>query len=135
MARPKKEINWKMVEGKMAAGCSAAEIYNDPDCLMNEDTFYDRFKQEYGKSFSEYSGKFHSIGQGNIRYTQYAKALQGNTTMLLLLGRLWLGQKEQDSVTEISDEAFMNTHKALIEQLKQSQSDRKISDNNNINDK
>lgn len=96
MARPKKEINWKLVEQKMQAGCSAEEIYNDPDTMMDQDTFYRRFKEEYGVGFADCRGKFYSSGQGNIRYTQFAKAMKGDNTMLLLLGREMLGQKDKN---------------------------------------
>ena len=134
MGRPKKEINWKIVEAKMSAGCSAEEIYNDPDTMMDKGTFYDRFNEEYGESFSTYSHKLHSNGKGNIRFMQYQKAMKGNTTLLILLGKHWLGQKEQENITQISDEAFMNIHRGLIDKLNESHSERKIDDNNIIND-
>ena len=97
MARPKKEINWDIVEKKMEAGCSAKEICGS---TLDTDTFYRRFKEEYGKSFGDYSAEFYSVGNGNLKFTQYMKALSGNTNMLTLLGKERLGQGN----TEISDE-------------------------------
>ena len=95
MARPLKPIDWNIVEKKMHAGCSGIEIA--ADFYIDRDTFYDRFKKEYGKSFSDYSAEFHCIGKGNIRFRQYSKAMEGNPQMLILLGKLWLDQKENDN--------------------------------------
>ena len=94
MARPEKSINWDLVELKMQAGCSAKEIYGE--LHISDDTFYARFKNEYGKSFSDYADELHSVGKGNIRYNQYIKALEGNVPMLMWLGKTWLGQKEAE---------------------------------------
>jgi AraC-like DNA-binding protein len=94
MARPKKEINWEVVEKRMEAGCSAKEIAGALHVEIN--TFYDRFKEEFGLGFADFADKFYDGGDANIRYTQYMKALSGNVNMLLWLGKLRLGQKEPD---------------------------------------
>lgn len=94
MARPEKTINWDLVEEKMQAGCSAKEIYGE--LHISDETFYNRFKSEYGESFSDYLDKFHSVGKGNIRHMQYTKAKEGNIPMLIWLGKTWLGQKEAE---------------------------------------
>ncbi len=98
MARPRLPINWDLVKRKMEAGCKACEIIEDLEC--DKGTFYDRFIDEFGESFSTYSHKFHSIGKGNIRLTQYEKALEGNTQMLSLLGEEWLGQRKQEQTNQ-----------------------------------
>ncbi len=134
MARPRKEINWKLVEGKMAAGCSAEEIYNDPDTLMDQDTFYRRFREEYGVGFADYAVKFHSNGKGNVRYTQYAKAIQGNIPMLLLLGKHWLGQKDKDDPIENLSPELLQQTLTLLDQITKAQSARKIDDSNSNNE-
>lgn len=101
MSRPKKDINWNIVEKKMEAGCTAKEIAGGM-CDIN--TFYDRFKEHYGKSFGDYSDEFYSAGDANLKFTQYMKALAGNTNMLTLLGRERLGQgKEQEKQSPFED--------------------------------
>ena len=101
MARPKKEINWDIVEKKMEAGCSAREICGGV-CEIN--TFYDRFKEHFGKSFGDFADDYYSAGDANIKFTQYMKALAGNTNMLTLLGRERLSQgKEQEKVSPYED--------------------------------
>lgn len=93
MARPKKEINWAIVEKRLESGDSAVNISHIHN--IDTDTFYLRFKENYGCSFQDYSAKFHSNGKANIAFTQYIKALEGNTNMLTLLGREWLGQGKE----------------------------------------
>lgn len=102
MARPKKEINWDVVEKRIEAGCSGIEIA--AALRIDDDTFYGRFKEHYGKSFSDYSGTFYSAGDSNLKFTQYMKALSGNMQMLILLGRERLGQgKEQEKNSPFED--------------------------------
>lgn len=97
MSRPLKQINWDIVEKRMEAGCNAREIALSIPCEIN--TFYDRFKNEYGKPFADYRDDFYNLGNDNIKFTQYMKALSGNIQMLLLLGRVRLGQdKEIDKI-------------------------------------
>jgi hypothetical protein len=90
MARPKKEIDWDRVERKMQAGCTLVEIAGH--FRIHPDHFCVRFKEQYGDVFTSFLSSFHSDGKGNVRETQYEEALDGNTQMLLLLGKLWLGQ-------------------------------------------
>ena len=96
MSRPKKDINWEIVEKRMEAGCSGVEI---AACLrIQADTFYIRFKDKYGKSFQDYRGDFYSAGDANLKFTQYMKALSGNTNMLTLLGKERLNQGKEEEI-------------------------------------
>jgi len=96
MARPKKEINWEIVEKRMEAGCSGVEIA--AVLRIQADTFYLRFKEKYGKSFQDYHGDFYSAGDANLKFTQYMKALSGNTNMLTLLGKERLNQGKEEEI-------------------------------------
>lgn len=98
MARPPKEIDWKVVEQKMQAGNTAKKIAQD--LYIDTDTLYDRFKKEYGKSFSVISADFYTAGNQNIEYMQYMKAMSGDSKMLLWLGKVRLGQKEPDTTSQ-----------------------------------
>lgn len=101
MARPPKAINWDIVKTKMEAGLKASQIW--PDFNINEDTFYRRFKEEFGCSFQDYRERAVEEGKGYIAWVQYMKAKGGNIPMLLLLGKEWLGQgqeKEKESPYE-----------------------------------
>jgi len=90
MARPPKPIDWDRVERKMEAGCTAVEISSH--FRIHPTTFVYKFKEKYGDCFTNFSSDFHSDGKGNVREMQYEEALEGNTQMLVLLGKLWLGQ-------------------------------------------
>lgn len=90
VGRPPKPIDWDRVERKMEAGCTAVEISSH--FRIHPTTFVHKFKEKYGDNFSNFSNDFHSDGKGNVREKQYEEALDGNTQMLVLLGKLWLGQ-------------------------------------------
>lgn len=92
MARPLKNINWDIVIKRLQAGNTARQIAQELE-ILDIDTFYRRFKDEFGIGFGDYPVKdAHECGKGNIAFTQYMKALSGNTEMLKLLGREWNGQ-------------------------------------------
>ena len=120
MARPLKDINWDMVEKKMEAGCTAREIYGN---VCDEDTFYRRFKDKYGCSFGDYAGQSYQIGNGNLKFAQYMRALAGNNPMLQLLGKERLGQGRDVGLDPPRDDVLAITHenmllKAEIEKMK-----------------
>jgi AraC-like DNA-binding protein len=96
MARPPKEINWEVVERLMECGCKASEIAGK--FRINDDTFYRRFKEEYGGSFQDYKGKASEAGLAEIKAMIHAKALNnsapGNSNLLIFLARCKLGMRE-----------------------------------------
>jgi hypothetical protein len=100
MARPKKDINWDLVEKRMEAGNSAREIAKHLRIDIN--TFYDRFKEEYGCGFSDFSDGIIECGKADIMFTQHMKALSGNVQMLVWLGKVKCGQKEPEITTNIA---------------------------------
>src|SRR5580693_7619045 len=99
MARPLKEINWDVVDKLIEAGCNGLEIA--AKFRIDDDTFYNRFKREYGCSFQDYSGKAQECGKSDIRSMMHAKALNnsapGNLTLLIFLARCRLGMKEPET--------------------------------------
>lgn len=95
----------------MEAGCSAKEIASGM-CEIN--TFYDRFKQHYGKSFADYADEYYSAGDGNIKFTQYMKMLSGNIPMLQLLGRERLGQGKDQVTASPFDDIIALRHENMI---------------------
>ena len=101
MARPLKEINWEYVEKMIEAGCSAKEISGK--YRIDNDTFYIRFKKQFGCRFQDYQAIVAPAGDGQIRTMQYAKALNnkapGSPQMLMYLGKVLLGQREPDNVS------------------------------------
>ena len=116
MARPKKEINWELIKKKIEAGCSAKEIYNSYEHKMDDDTFYYRFKEEFGCGFQDYSGKQAQQGEGDLKYMLHAKAMQGNITALIFLARCRLGMKEPEisSLTAPLQDTINLQHENMI---------------------
>ena len=110
MGRPRRPIDWDVVEKKMIVGCTYREIVDEFD--LTDQQFSTRFKEEFGDYYSVYSTKFHSIGKCRIRETQYDKALEGNTQMLMLLGEQWLKQgklNQEDNKNELSKTDIENS--------------------------
>jgi hypothetical protein len=98
MARPRREINWEVVEKLIECGCTGLEIA--AKFKLDPDTFYDRFRKEYGVRFADYSGPAAECGKAEIRSMLYAKALNnkapGNSQLLLFLARCELGMREPE---------------------------------------
>ncbi len=99
--RPKKEINWELVEKYIEVGCSGIEIAKK--LKVGKDTFYDRFKEKYKKSFQDYSTDSNEGCKADIRLSLVAKAInnksQGNATLLIFLARTMLGMREPDLIS------------------------------------
>lgn len=95
MARPEKPINWDEVELALEAGNSARQIATR--YRMHVETFYDKFKKNYDCNFTDFHYQLAECGKANIELTQYTKALEGNTQLLLWLGQVKGGQKLPDA--------------------------------------
>lgn len=100
MARPKKPINWDIVEKRMEAGNSAREIAKHLRIDIN--TFYDRFKEEFECGFADYYDGMPQCGNADIVFTQHMKALSGNVQMLIYLGKVKCEQKEPETTMTLA---------------------------------
>jgi hypothetical protein len=99
MGRPKKELNWDVVEKLIECGCPGTEIA--AKFRIQSDTFYRRFKEEYECSFQDYKLESQEAGIADLRAMIHAKALNnkapGNSNLLIFLARCKLGYKEPES--------------------------------------
>lgn len=117
MARPKREINWEVVEKLIECGCNGKEIA--AKFKLDPDTFYDRFRKEYGCRFADYSGDAAECGKAEIRSMLYAKALNnkapGNATLLLFMARCTLGMREPEvaSLMAANQQQIDQTHEIM----------------------
>jgi hypothetical protein len=101
MARTPKDINWNIVKRQIEAGMTAKEIALEHDIHLN--TFYPRFKKEFGVNFCDYCDDSYSCGNGNLKFAQYMRALKGSDKMLVHLGEFRLGQvRKKDIEDEVS---------------------------------
>lgn len=117
MARHPKQIDWELVELMLEAGANQKQIamaFNiHPETLRNQ------FKKEYDQDFSCYSASKLQYGDAVLLAAQYQKALKssspGNTQMLIYLGKVRLGQKENNEPIVPNHEELKN----IIDHLNQ----------------
>lgn len=117
--RPPKPIDWQRVDELLEAGCHGSEIA--PHFDMHPDTFYAQVQQKYGKVFTEYAAEKRQKGESNLREVQYKRALRGENTLLIWLGKNRLNQKENPDQGQI-DPKTIEQFKAIMEMLQQAQS-------------
>ena len=98
MARPEKVIDWDKVDLLLRADCKGTEIAPHFDICAN--TLYARIKDKYNLSFQEYSCLKKQQGDSQIKAKQLEKALDGDNTILIWLGKCRLKQRDYDTLTE-----------------------------------
>lgn len=101
MARPRKEINKKIFEGLCAIQCTEEEIAQAFDC--SHDTLERWCKREYKQNFAYVFKQKRGKGRISLRRMQWKTAEKGNVPMLIFLGKQFLGQKENPTITASGD--------------------------------
>lgn len=124
--RPTKLIDWDIVEKMIVSQCTAAEIAGH--FHMHPSTFYRAVNEKTGLNFENYALSFYSKGKGNLRLKQYQKAMDGNTSLLLKLGEVYLGQAEKKQTTDtqidlVDYQNLLMQFKALEEENKRLKDD------------
>lgn len=93
MARPKKVIDYSLVEKLAHIQCTQAEIAEVVDVSVKTLQRDREFRRIYEKGM--HSGKM------SLRRQQWKAAERGNTTMLIWLGKQYLNQKDDADLNEI----------------------------------
>lgn len=102
MGRPMVKISKEDFEKLCSMQCTLVEIAGFFDC--SEDTIENWCKKTYrGQTFSEVYKRKSAKGKISVRRKQFQVADQGNATMLIWLGKQYLGQKEYQDVTLSQD--------------------------------
>ena len=108
MGRPKIQFNadqWRTIESACEIMCTKEEI---ADLLrISADTLERRIKEETGETFAVYYAQKSANGKRSLRRTQYQTAMNGNTTMLVWLGKQWLGQKDKHEIAGDENSPFV----------------------------
>ncbi len=95
--RPKKEIDFEAVNRMAFIHCTGEEIAAVLD--IDYDTLNARIKEEYKLSFSDYIKIKAGPGRVSLRRRQWKAAIDdGNTTMLIWLGKQYLGQTDKNDL-------------------------------------
>lgn len=96
--RPVKTIDWEQFDKLCFLQCTRKEIAAFFD--VNDDTIEAICQREKNISFSGYYEQKSAGGKISLRRRQYKLADSGNATMLIWLGKQWLGQSDQISIAD-----------------------------------
>jgi hypothetical protein len=97
-----KIIDWNQVDKMCAIQCTGEE--QAAILGVDYDTLNAACKREKGKGFSDYFQEKGASGKMSLRRKQYTTAMDGNATMLIWLGKNWLGQKDTHEVDNLSSD-------------------------------
>lgn len=106
MARQKIDLNWKQIDALCSIQCTEEEIASVVGCSIQ--TLNLRCKKKFKITFVEYIKQKGSGGKASLRRKQWAKATEGdgNTTMLIWLGKQYLKQSDKVDVGGDTDKPF-----------------------------
>jgi len=90
--RSKVAINWQEVEKLLEAGCKTGEVAGYFG--IDSKTLYNRCEQDLNMTFSALKQQKRKKGNSMLRTKQFAKALNGDSTMQIWLGKQRLEQSE-----------------------------------------
>jgi len=91
--RPRKIIDWAKVDEQLIYWATAKGICSKLG--ITDKTLEAACKRDHGISFSEYSEQKREIGKNYVRGKQFQVAMSGNVSMLIWLGKQWLGQTDK----------------------------------------
>lgn len=96
--RPKIKINWDQFEKLCGMQCTLDEIADWFRC--SDDTIENAVKKHFKKGFSDIFNQKRVAGRVSLRRKQMQVAMEGNVTMLIWLGKQYLGQKDEMKLIE-----------------------------------
>lgn len=98
--RPRKEINWDMIELYLKSGCTQDKICKSLNICT--DTLSAKIKEKYGMNYSELSESLRNEGDILLEAQEFQKAVKGYWPALLWLCKIRLGQREPDLVQSLA---------------------------------
>lgn len=111
--RPKIEIDFAEVDKLCQIQCTGEEIASFFE--VSYDTLERRCKEKFKVSFAEYIKEKSAKGKSSLRRLQWKAAMNGNVTMLIWLGKQYLGQA--DKTNYIDESNYNNNKEALRDKL------------------
>jgi len=103
---PKLTINYEILNKLCNIHCIGEECASILE--IDYDTLNNRLKEDGHGGFSDYFKKHSAKGKMSLRRKQIESALDGNTTMLIWLGKQYLDQKDQAVVDNRSSDGSMS---------------------------
>jgi transposase-like protein len=111
--RPDIEIDMKIVDDLLVQGANGAQI--SAYLGICDDTLYLRIQKEYGILWSDYAAKKRSKGDAMLHSAQFKKAVRGDNTQLIWLGKNRLGQRDgEDKYASPANDKDLTTLLASI---------------------
>lgn len=124
MGRTELVIDWPQIDELCKIQCTASEI--STVIGISCDTLLRRCKKKFDCTFAEYIAQKRVLGFESLRRQQYEVASKGNVTMLIWLGKQWLGQKDKQEISsgERGLSADELSNEALVKIVKDSKKDK-----------
>lgn len=112
VGRPEVQIDWDAVDKLLQIQCTGKEIAS----LLNVgySTLERSCKKDNKKNFEDYSQEKRAAGLPSLRRRQWTKAMDGDSTMLIWLGKQYLEQTDKKQTDLTSSDGSM-TPKAAVE--------------------
>lgn len=111
--RTTRVIDWSLLEDLCSIFCTKEEIMNI--LHVTEETLDNGLKKEFKQNFTEYFKACSSPGKMSLRRAQYKKAVYDeNVTMLIWMGKQYLGQADK---VDTPDPSSKETLQTLIEAM------------------
>jgi hypothetical protein len=125
-----KEVDWKRVEKMAMCGCTC--FATSQEVGIHEDTLHYKVKEKYGIVWSAFTAKYREKGAAHIKEKQYDKAIDGDNSMLIWVGKNLCGQSDNPQELALSANAI-EQFKSIMLQVKTNQDSLLIKADNNIN--
>lgn len=113
VGRPSIEIDKEHFESLCKLQCTKQDIADFFKC--SEDTIENFCHKTYGNNFSVVYKKNSVMGKISLRREQWKLAQKGNCSMLIWLGRQWLGQNDKVVIEKDDVETFEGIEKVLVD--------------------
>ena len=124
MARPKKKIDKELFEGLCSILCTEKEIMSVLN--VSKQTLLNFCDKTYKKTFKEVYPDLIADKKIALRRLQWQAAESGNASMLIWLGKCWLGQDGTPDTEEPEEE---KTNAENYEELRQSETFAEVRQN------
>jgi hypothetical protein len=90
--RPEKPIDWNKVDQLLMSGCTGPQIA--PHFDISPKTLYEKVFDKFNVNFTQYSALKKEQGISLLLAKQFEKAMKGDNTMLIWVGKQLAGQRD-----------------------------------------
>ena len=113
--RPRYEVDYETLDKLCGIQCTGEECA--AILKVDYDTLDRALKRDKKGGFTEYFAQKGAFGKMSLRRKQYDQAMTGNSTMLVWLGKQWLGQTDRVEETKKGGDDLASSLSKLIDKL------------------